>query len=674
MDFLQTIYTDLLNNGVNGLHAIQYIYFIVIALIIKNDFFNKIEINNNQNIESFVKKIICIYNIFGIVTKLNIKEITSNLYDTIKIIDVEKINKINILDKIYKYYLNTENLYIIKDYIKYYNNRILSEWILNIGNPHISDQSDQVDKIFIGNTKINGYLDIIIEKCQEKKINFNKISDKLYGYHNNLIVKSLVLSNFLLNSDINLNQNFICNDILIKDIELPVKIFDLIYFDFPTGIHNIIYANCCNKIKKLKLRGTKYEPLLLQLILCSLNKNGRAVLVVPDSLLFSESIQTIQTRKYMMKYFNVKKIIQIDESLYMGKENKNSVLYLENNGTTKSIDFTKIYIDTNEKCIKETKQITVVIDKIKSNIYSLYYKNYELIKNLKEDLKLIKFEEVFEFKTNKDTLPNSNFICLEKYYKNENSIKITSKNHDCWEHYIVEKNTDSNSFNIRLLQNILKTKYQNLVKGKMNQIDLIKISQIEFPIISNNIKQSICEYINITNKLISDNREQICSTLKLKYCLMNSISLNKMINIEKIAQLYNKKSLLNTKLTKKIISILRNGLSAGHVNLIDSNENMINNSHYLILTDSNYTLDFIYHWLKHNEILLKEQSNLNPQPNLSQTSLLNFKIPDISIENQIEIVSCCNDFDSIISKYEAINKYLVDKDILGIFYSGGYFK
>ena len=38
-----------------------------------------------------------------------------------------------------------------------------------------------------------------------------------------------------------------------------------------------------SKIKKLKLRGTKSEPLLLQLIMCSLNKNGRAVLVVPDS-------------------------------------------------------------------------------------------------------------------------------------------------------------------------------------------------------------------------------------------------------------------------------------------------------------------------------------------------------------------------------------------------------
>ena len=65
------------------------------------------------------------------------------------------------------------------------------------------------------------------------------------------------------------------------------------------------------------------------------------------------------------------------------------------------------------------------------------------------------------------------------------------------------------------------------------------------------------------------------------------------------------------------------------------------------------------------EIKLNELSNLNPQPNLSQSNLLNFKIPDISMENQIEIVNHCNDFDSIINKYKANNKSLVDKDIMG---------
>jgi restriction endonuclease S subunit len=199
----------------------------------------------------------------------------------------------------------------------------------------------------------------------------------------------------------------------------------------------------------------------------------------------------------------------------------------------------------------------------------------------------------------------------------------------------------------------------------MSQFDLAKISQIDIPIVSDNIKESVCEYIKITNNLISDNNERIINTLKLKSCLMNSISLDKMIQLDKIAQLYDKKYSPDTKLTNKMIGVIRNGLSAGHVNLVNTNEIISNNSHYITITNINYLLEFIYHWFKHNEIKLNELSNLNPQPNLSQSNLLNFKIPDLSMESQIEIVNHCNDFDSIINKYKANNKSLVDKDIMG---------
>jgi hypothetical protein len=667
MDFLPSFHARLSNESIIGLQAIQYIFFIIVTLVSEPKSQIKFGSDNiDEFVENFVEKIKCIYNNFSTETDIDIKDITIKLFDLIKSIDIKKLNKLNVLNEIFKYYLSIENLAVIKDYIKYYNKKILTEWILNIGNPKISDQ---MEKIFVGNTKINSFLDVIVEKCQDKKVNLNKIFDKLYGHQNNLVIKSLVISNLMLNSNKNFNQNVGSSDLLIKDIDLHIKSFDLIYFDFPSGIHNIIHAYCCNKIKKLKLRGTKFEPLLLQLIIGSLNKNGRAVLIVPDTLLFSDSIQPIETRKYLIENFNVKKITQIDESLYEGKGNKNSILYFENNGPTKSVEFTKINLKIGENIIEETKQTNIPIDKIKSNMYSLYYKNYELIKNLKQDIKSKNFDELFEFKTNSDSFINKQIICLEKYYKNDKSISIGSLKQDCWEHYIVGKNNDTNYFNIKLLENILKAKYQNLVKGKMNQFDLNKIYQLEIPIVSQQIMKSVCEYMDITEKIISDNNEKINSTFKLKSCLMNSINLDNMISIEKIAKLYDKKdassAITNNNSSTKMIGIIRNGLSAGQVYILDSNENISTNSHYITITNINYLLEFIYHWLKHNEPTLKELANLNPQPNLSQTNLLNFKIPKLSIENQIEIFTHCNDFDSVINKYEANNKALLDKDIIG---------
>lgn len=663
MDFLPSFYTQLSLEGIIGLYAIQYIYFTIIVLF--GDI--KLESNaspdiTNKSIEKFVDTLESLYNNFNIGIDFNIKEITIKLYDLIKTIDNKKINKSTVLNEIFEYFLNTENLTNIKDYIRYYNKKILSQLIFNIGNPKISEQSET---IFIGNTKINSYLDIFIEKCRDKNVNFNKLSYKLFGHQNNLVIRSLELSSLFLNSNQNFNQNFSVGDLLNQDIDLPTKTFDLIYFDFPSGIHNIIHANCCNKIKKLKLRGTKSEPLLLQLIMCSLNKNGRAVLVVPDSLLFSDSIQPIETRKYLMENFNVKRVIQIEESLYIGKGNKNSILYFENNGPTKSVEFSKISLKTNENVVEETKQMDISIDKIKLNMYSLYYKNYESIKNSNQDIKSKKFDELFEFKTNFDSFPNKQFICLEKYYKNDKSISIGTVKQDYWNHYIVEKNNPTNNFNIKLLENILKTKYENLVKGKMNQFDLNKITQLEIPIVSEKIMDSVCEYIDITENVISDNNNKIKHTIRLKSCLLNSINIDKMIPLENIVKLYDKKYLSDNKITSKMIGVIRNGLSAGQVNLIDSNENISSNSHYITITNINYLLEFIYHWLNHFEPKLKELANLNPQPNLSQTNLLNFKIPELSIENQIEIAAHCNDFDSIINKYEANNKALLDKDIIG---------
>jgi hypothetical protein len=660
MLFLPTFYTRLATEGINGLHAIQFIFFCTMTILEDT----KKQTNTTSNdvdpdINTFIKKIKNKYLEHNISLDFDLSFIITKLYDLINLIDIREINKISLLNDMFEYYINKENLAVIKDYVKFYNKKILSDWIIDISRPKISEQ---METIFAGNIKINSYLDIIVKQVKDKNINFDIVSNKLYGNQPNLIINSLAVSNLLLNSQKNFNQNINSNDLLINDIGLPVQSFDLILFDFPTGIHNMIHANCCQKIKKLKLRGTKSEPLLLQLIMCSLNKNGRAVLVVPDSLLFSDSIQPIETRKYLVENFNIKKVIQIDESLYVGKGNKNSILYFENNGSTKSVQFSKISLDSTEKNIEETKQTDISIERIKENIYSLYFKNYESIKNVKNEVQTVSFNELFEFKNNNDSLPDGYFLCLEKYYKNINSVMVGNKKQEKFEHYIVSKKLDMYNFNVKLLENIVRTKHLNLVKGKMNQFDISKITQIEIPIISDLIKKSICDYLEITNQVISDNNNKILNTQKLKSCLLNSICSDKLIPIENIVKLHDKKSELDN---TKMIGVIRNGMTAGQVYILDKVENISTNSHYLKLSDINYLIDFIYQYLKHNETKLKDLSNLNPQPNLSQTNLLNFKIPILSMENQIELITHCNDFDSIINKYEANNRVLIEKDIMG---------
>jgi len=656
MDFLPSFFDRLSNEGINGLQAIQYI-FSFLMILFKDANFCKVNANSVDKLTVFIDKLSRLYNDLRLEINFDLDSITNKFFDFIDKIDISKINKLNLLDHIYKYYLENENLTMIKDYVKYYNNKLLSDWIFNLSKDNTKELNSN-QTIFVGNVKINSCFDNFAESNNIKSKSKN--DNKLYGHQNNKTIKNFIILNTLMNHNKNYLENFGSNDLLIEDINLPTKSFDLIFFDFPSGIHNIVHASCCNKIKKLKLRGTKSEPLLLQLIMCSLNKNGKAILVVPDSLLYGDSIQSIETRKYLMENYNVTKIIQIDESFYFNKGIKNSILCFENNGNTKSVYFSKI--SHLEQKVIETKLIDVLFNETKSKLYSLYYKNYEIIRKSNNKIDIAKFDELFEIKTRETDLPDNNFICLEKHYRNEQSIQISSTKSSNYEYYIIQKTLDNTNFNIKLLENVLKTKYLNLVKGKMNQFDINKINELDFPIVPESIKKSVNEYIDITNQIILDNNDKIVKTNKLKKCLIDSINSDNMIEINKIVQLCDKKSEING----RTIGVIRNGLTAGNVYLLEDPKLASNNSHYLKINDINYMLDYVYHYLKNNESKLIELANLNPQPNLSQTNLLNFKIQNIPMENQIELANYCNDFDQIINKYKYDNKLLMEKDIMSI--------
>ena len=55
--------------------------------------------------------------------------------------------------------------------------------------------------------------------------------------------------------------------------------------------------------------------------------------------------------------FNVKKIVQIDDSFYHVKNYKNSILYFENNGKTESVEFSKIALNDNK--VNEDNKIII---------------------------------------------------------------------------------------------------------------------------------------------------------------------------------------------------------------------------------------------------------------------------------------------------------------------------
>lgn len=642
-DYKNMIYKLFQNYNIYGSEALYYISF-----YIYNIKFNSVDLSNFDSLEKCRVDFVGRYNIFSSldVRKLDLQ--TINKLDSI--IKDYKINKQNFIDEFFRYYIENDNLINVKEYSKFYNNDKLADWIINLIKP-----TTNID-IYDGNIKINSFTEKLINSS-----NYNKI----YGNQPNQIIYDLIIFNIFLKNNINLSKQISTNDILYNDIISKVSnndssdicFYDLIIYDFSNSQHNIIHANCCSKIKKLKIRGTKYEPLLLQLIMMSLNKNGKALIIVPDILLFGDSSQAIESRKYLIENFNIKKICQLDESLLDVKSIKKSIIYFENNGTTTNINFTKLNFNLEEENI-----LTVNINQLKQNDYSLYCKMYKEIKVMPKELKFIQVNKLFEFKNNN----NQKCLMINKYYKSTESVKflVDSELKSSDVYYLVLKSNNTeyiDDFLFYYVENILNRKINLYIKGKMNQIDTNKVLNIDIPILPLEIQQAVCNYYTMINNISKNIIIKIDMYQNLVNEIFKTIPNNNITELSNICTLYIDS---NHPTNNKLIGVIKNGLSAGCAYL--NNKELSNNSYYLEVTDNNFLLEYVYYWLKFNKNKLSELSNLTSQTNLNKTNLLSFNIPIIDLTIQKNIILYSETFYNLIDKHNLELITIKETDIMNI--------
>lgn len=657
-------YKNSINNGITSiLHNLYYFYIINKLIQLYKDNETDINILLLNNRDRIINEVHLLFNSNFVLNNQLLNEL-------IVYIKSNTISFNNIVNDIVINHINTENLIVIKEYIRYYNNPLLIKWIVDI------IPRNNTDIILDANCEINSFYDEIKSRLPIELCNTN-----LFAIQNNKNLYNIqLLINFFKYNTV-LNNNLVDNDILFDDLKIDDKnTFDLIFLNMPSSIHNIIHANCCKKIKNLKLRGTKAEPLLLQLVMSSLNPNGRAVVIVPDSLLYNESIQLIETRQYLIKHFNIKKIIEIDETIYghiditkdiksITSTIKKSIIYFENTGNTTDIVWSKITLQNNQ-IKEEIIDIKVDVSKLESNIYSLYYKNYMDINNINESIIFLPINELFHIYENGISKINystdeQELLGLTTYYKSNESIKIINKTDiHLYKIILYEKNNELlfiPNFLIYFLKYKITINSSQFIKGKMNHFDINKLLAYKIPILNKKTQQLTCDYLKITERLINDNNSKIDSYNNLIKYTMDTIPTTNNYSLDTIIDIY---QISNNNPTNLLVGIIKNGLTAGTVYL--PTEHLSNNSHFLILrNEDEYLRDYIYYYLKYIESQIIKLANLTTQPNLTKTQLLSLKIPKIDISQQKLIILECDTFKNNIMKCIESNNDIKERDILG---------
>ncbi len=659
-------------------------------------------------------------NIFYVDFKLESNPNLLTILKKIQQIDIKKLAlKTDIVGIIYELHLKSGTSQAMRDLGQYFTNRQVIEYMVKLTNPTIKNKkTGEIEKILDPSMGTGGFLTMAIKHLNQThgNINWAKNKSNVYGFD----IDDNVTRMSLLNTFIETGQLFdktICKhdtlhaDYMIDDKTLIDKV-DVILANEPFGLKNITHAECCDRIKELKIRGTKSEPLFLQLMMLSLNEGGRAAVVVPDGVLFNDSNLHSGTRKYLVENLNLKKVVSLNGDFFLNTGVKSSIIYFVNDGITSQVEFSELVFSAGE--VKENSICKVGIKDIVKADYSLFVNKYNVTEEKKIDgIKYMKLGDLCDFlpkskkqssygkETGKYPFYTSSRelskYCDDADYKDEciiigtggNANIKTCNNFSCSADNLIIKTKEkivNKYLYYYLLVNI--NKIEDLFHGStIKHLSKSDLEQLQIPVPSIEKQNEIVEALDVTYGQIERNNESIKAyeTIKKNWVWANTHHdcevklfkdcveyLPKKINIKQSEALNNGKYKFYTNGTYKnlYVNTCMYDIKAiifgfvGNISLfIDKNFSIMDREVYAITT--NYMkLEYLYYYLssvKNKIELLSHSTTIN---RISKDTISEFKIKIPSKEVQEKIIKHCEYLDEQISRLKQENETLKSFNVI----------
>lgn len=408
-DVINRIREILRKEGITGKDSINYcIGFIICRLLDRklcqrlnidikyayDNFFkdsNK-ELSLNELYEKFYNPGSEDFLVLELVNKLNMDFLrgfkiksTENLKDILLLmrdLDVNNLNeKYDLIGIIYELHLKTgASGSGMRDLGQFFTNRQVIEYMIKLCDPKIID--GKIESICDPTMGTGGFLTMSIKYLNSKNSNINWELNKefVYGFDIDNDVKNLSVLNLLLETGSKFNnlqqQDTLRNDLKLSSNGMILDKVKIILANEPMGI-KIDYSECCSRIKNLKLKGKKAEPLFMQLFMESLDIDGRACVIVPNGFLFGLDSLHTGTRKRLIENFDLKKVIILKGDYFLNTGVKTSIIYFENNGRrTSVVEFSEL-VDDNDILV-ENKLLDVSYEKLVEMKYNLFYEIYSV--------------------------------------------------------------------------------------------------------------------------------------------------------------------------------------------------------------------------------------------------------------------------------------------------------
>ena len=304
-------------------------------------------------------------------------------------------DKTDLIGDIYEGFINREGK-TMKDLGQYFTDRGLINYLVRLCNPQV--KNGVIETIYDGACGTGGFLTQSIKHLNDNNpdINWEQNRYNVYGSDINRNTFALLKLNMFFTTG-EFMDNLSMRDTLVNNCPL-VNGFDNILMNPPFGIKGLKYKDMNEKLKSLKINGTKGEILFLQNCMVNLAKEGRCCIVVPDGVLFNATGMYKKTRKHLLENFELEKVIKVGEGEFFKNTGvKTAVLFFRNTGEkTQHVDF--VQVNKVNGRIEEVPLMTVEMDKIIENDYSLNMNLYkEVVFGVCNDFDMMKLGDCIEY-------------------------------------------------------------------------------------------------------------------------------------------------------------------------------------------------------------------------------------------------------------------------------------
>lgn len=458
--------------------------------------------------------------------------------------------QMDILGWVYEQHLKTGSS-AARDLGQFFTDRFICSYMVKLCSPKFKSKGvpESVCDPSMGTGGfLTAYIKYFKEAYPDKPIDWAVQQKEIHGCDTDPKVAGVSRLNLFMESGGHRFENLLTHDSLYGD--LPLTGYDVILANMPFGLKGIVHASCCKRVNELKIRGTKSEPLFLQLMMLSLKRGGRCAVVVPDGMLVNTSTLHNGTRKYLLDNFNLKRVIKMKGQFFMNTSIQPTILFFENTGkATESVEFWDVVADT-KGAITESMLLSVPRAKFDASSSFDLRRYQESDKPLANPagFPMVKLEDVCDLLSGKTNNERGNGTI--PFYDSNGQIAVVDKHLFDGDYIITARVLSIGSFhlvsgkfwagdntinmtlkpnsktNIRYLFYWLKMnadKFQNIKSGIIPKIRKSDVAEIQMPLPPLEIQQEI---VATLDRIYQPGTTELSDTLKMTDRAMDLVLAN----------------------------------------------------------------------------------------------------------------------------------------------------